>query len=213
MVCALAAMAMAAGINFYMIIASRTKVARSTAQAPNAQVAIVLGARVFENGVLSDVVADRVDTAIELYRLGKVKKLLLTGDHGQTTYDEVNAMRRYVLSNGIPSQDIFLDHAGFSTFDSMYRARDVFKVKDALVVTQRFHLARSVYTANSLGVNATGIPADRHIYAKAMIFDIREALARIKAFSQIHITRAKPKFLGPKIPITGDGRKTNDRPE
>jgi SanA protein len=169
-----------------------------------------LGALVFRSGNLSDVLADRVDTGIDLYRAKKVDKILLTGDHGRVGYDEVNAMRRYALKQGIPPEDIFMDHAGFSTYESMFRARDVFKVKSAIVVTQRFHLARSVYTARALGIRATGIEADRHIYRNAIFNELREVMARTKAFIEVNITHPKPKFLGPQIPITGDGRLTND---
>ncbi|HZD60917.1 MAG TPA: ElyC/SanA/YdcF family protein [Anaerolineae bacterium] len=197
--------------NIEIVRGGRAGIIQSVDEAPSSQVAIVLGARVLNSGRVSYVLRDRLDTGIDLYRVGKVKKLLLTGDHGRTTYDEANSMRRYVLSKGIPPEDVFMDHAGFNTYDSMYRARDVFEVKDAIVVTQKFHLARSVYTARALGIRAVGIPADKHIYTKALLFDAREVLARTKAFIQLQITNPKPKFLGPKIPITGDGRHTNDK--
>lgn len=197
-------------VNLKIIRGGQVAIVQSIDEAPSSQVAIVLGARVFHGGRLSYVLADRVDTGIDLYRAGKVKKLLLTGDHGRTAYDEVNSMRRYALSKGVPPEDIFMDHAGFNTYDSMYRARDVFEVKSAIIVTQKFHLARSVYTARALGIDAVGVPADKHIYMKAALFDAREVLARVKAFVQIHVAHPKPRFLGPKIPITGDGRLTND---
>ncbi len=180
-------------------------------EASQAPVAIVPGAKVLKNERLSDMLADRVITGIDLYKKGKVKKLLLTGDHGQTSYDEVNSMRKYALERGVPAGDIFMDHAGFSTYDSMYRARDVFGVKRAVIVTQDFHLARSVYTARELGIDASGVSADRHIYAGVVLNEAREALARVKAFIQLTITHPRPKYLGPKIPITGDGRLTNDK--
>jgi len=122
----------------------------SIEEAPAADAAIVLGAKVFKSGALSQVLADRMDTGIELYQKGKVKKLLLTGDHGQTSYDEVNAMRRYALERGVPDEDIFMDHAGFSTYDSMYRARDVFMVRKAIIVTQEFHLSRALFIARAV---------------------------------------------------------------
>lgn len=197
--------------NVKIVRGGQAGVIQSIEDAPSSQVAIILGAKVFDGDRLSDVLADRVSTGVDLYYAGKVKKLLLTGDHGRTSYDEVNSMRRYALARGVPSQDIFMDHAGFNTYDSMYRGRDVFEVKSAVVVTQKFHLARSVYIARVLGIDAVGIPADKHIYMKAMLFDAREVLARVKAFIQLHITHPKPRFLGPKIPITGDGRLTNDR--
>jgi SanA protein len=179
----------------------------SAKDAPQAECAIVLGALV-SNGVPSAPLADRLNTGIELYKTGKVKKLLLSGDHGQTTYDEVNAMRKYCLDRGVPDQDIFMDHAGFDTYETMYRARDVFKVTDCLVVTQDFHLPRAVYTARALGLNATGVPTAPWTYGGEWRFALREWPARVKAVFQLHVTHPKPRYLGPAIPIDGDGRTT-----
>jgi SanA protein len=172
-------------------------------EAPYAQVAIVLGARVYPGGGLSPMLRDRVETGVRLYEAGRVDKLLLSGDHGQDSYDEVNAMLRYARDRGVPDQDIFTDHAGFSTYDTMYRARDVFLVKDALVVTQRFHLARAVYTARALGLDAVGVAADIQPYQNERRFAMRDWLARVKAFGTLHITKPEPRFLGPEIPIDG----------
>lgn len=198
------------GSNLAIILGVKPHIVETANEVPSAQVAIILGAKVFDTGTISDVLVDRLDTGIDLYGQGKVKKLLLTGDHGRVIYDEVNTMRKYALSKGVPAKDIFMDHAGFDTYDSMYRARDVFDVKNAIVVTQEFHLSRSVYTARALGIDAIGVPADRHIYIKALNFEVRETLARAKAFIELRVTHPKPRFLGPKIPITGDGRLTND---
>lgn len=176
------------------------------AEAPEAQTAIVLGAKVYADGTPSPMLTDRLETAVALYRAGKVHKLLLSGDHGQVTYDEVNAMLRYVVRRGVPEEDVFTDHAGFSTYETMYRARDVFKVTTALVVTQRFHLSRAVYIARSLGLQAWGVTADLRPYFDERRFAAREWPARMKAFFQLHVT--KPRYLGPAIPIDGDGRAT-----
>ena len=178
------------------------------ADAPQAKVAIVLGARVYQDGTPSAMVADRLDTAIQLYKSGKVQKLLISGDHGTTTYDEVNAMLKYCVDRGIPDQDVFTDHAGFDTYDTMYRARDVFKVTDCLVVTQGFHLPRAVYTARHLGLDATGVAADIQTYPSEWKSSLREWAARVKAIWQLGVTHPKPRFLGPAIPIDGDGRAT-----
>jgi SanA protein len=186
----------------------RSRIAASQQAAPKAKVAIVLGALVLPSGNPSDMLADRLDTGIALYKAGKVQKLLLSGDHGQTTYDEVNAMRQYCLARGVADQDIFMDHAGFDTYDTMYRARDVFKVTDCLVVTQGFHLPRAVYTARALGLDATGVSADLHSYPNEWRFSLREWPARVKAFFQLYVLHSKPKYLGPAIPIDGDGRAT-----
>lgn len=178
----------------------------------SAHTAIVLGAKVYQNGRLSGMLEDRVRTGLDLYRKGKVKKLLVSGDHGQIRYDEVNAMRKYLLARRVPAKDIFMDHAGFNTYDSMYRARDVFEVDDAIIVTQKFHLDRAVYIARHLGLKASGIAADRREYLKISRIrsDLREIFAKVKAFLYVRIFRPKPKYLGEKIPIGGDGRRTKD---
>lgn len=176
-----------------------------------AQAALVLGAYVFPDGTPSTMVEDRLITAYDLYQAGKVKKILISGDHGQIEYDEVNAMRRYLEAKGVPTEDIFMDHAGFDTYDSMYRARDVFQVDSAIVVTQAFHLPRAVWLARRLGLEAEGVVADRWEYAGAKYYATREVLARVKAFGE-WASRQKPTFLGPVIPITGDGRATHDQP-
>ncbi|WP_418791942.1 SanA/YdcF family protein [Phosphitispora sp. TUW77] len=176
---------------------------------PEADAAIVLGARVYKNGGLSPVLADRLDTGIELYTEGKVKKLLLTGDHGQASYDEVNNMRLYALEQGVPETDIFMDHAGFSTYESMYRARDIFQVKKAIIVTQDFHLPRALYVAQALGLHASGVSADKREYIGEDYLRLREILANTKAVLQL-LVHDKPTYLGPEIPIWGDGRVTKD---
>lgn len=194
--------------NLVIVLSARDVMVDRPEDAPQAEAAIVLGARVYPSGTPSPMLADRLETGVRLYRMGKVQKLLLSGDHGQTTYDEVNAMLQYVTERGIPEEDVFTDHAGFSTYDTMYRARDVFQVKTALVVTQRFHLARAVYTARTLGLEATGVEADIQAYADEQRVAMRDWLARVKAFVQLHITRPEPRYLGPTIPIDGDGRAT-----
>ncbi len=180
-------------------------------RAPEAHTAIVLGAYVYPEGDLSAMLEDRVSTAVELYQQGKVRKLLMTGDHGQESYDEVNQMRLYAERLGVPPEDIFMDHAGFKTYESMYRADRVFQVKSALVVTQHFHLARAVFLARSRGIDATGVIADRRPYYRVKYNELREIPARAKDYLQVHVTKPLPTFLGPIIPIEGDGRTTHDR--
>jgi SanA protein len=149
---------------------------------------MVLGAQT-RGTTLSDVLKDRVDGGIALKQAGKGDKLLLTGDHGELYYDEVNAMRLYVLANApeIQHEDIFMDHAGFNTWDSMYRARDVFEVKELLIVTQEFHISRAVCMARSLGINAVGygLPEDRFRKMSLQAWRTREFFARIKALYSI----------------------------
>jgi SanA protein len=178
--------------------------------APRAQAALVLGAQVYRDGRPSIMLADRVTAAEELYRAGRVDKLLLSGDHGRVEYDEVATMKRLLLGRGIPAEDIFTDHAGFDTWDSAQRARRVFDVDSVVVVTQRFHMARALYDARHAGLDATGYVADKRQYGKIMgKLRLREAAARVKTLGDV-VTGADPHFLGPVIPITGDGRTSWD---
>ncbi len=197
------------GINAYVSHRAKPAIYADISRIPSAYTALILGAKVHGGGRLSNMLEDRVLTGLELYRQGKVEKLLLSGDHGRQAYDEVNAMRDYLLKQGVPAQDIFMDHAGFDTYSSMYRARDVFQVRDVIVVTQAFHLPRAVFLARSLGLEAVGLVADRRTYTQASRLKsaVREPLARVKSFLET-LLRVKPKYLGDAIPITGDGRQT-----
>ncbi|MEW8977908.1 MAG: ElyC/SanA/YdcF family protein [Symbiobacterium sp.] len=183
----------------------------SAADAQPAQVALVLGAGVTSDGRPTPMLRDRLEAALELYQTGKVRKLLLSGDHSRADYDEVNAMRRYLEERGVPPEDLFLDHAGFDTYDSMYRAGAIFQVRDVIVVTQEFHLPRALWIATRLGLDAQGVPADRFRYGVERAYAAREFAARVKAFAEVTLRR-RPVFLGPVIPISGDGRATHDQP-
>lgn len=198
-----------AGVNLRVYGGGKAHIV-AAGQVEAAQAAIVLGALVYPDGRVSPMVADRLEAAYALYQGGKVQKILITGDHGRIDYDEVNTMRRYLEEKGVPSSDIFMDHAGFDTYDSMYRARAVFQVRSAVIVTQRFHLPRAVYIARQLGLDAQGVEADRFIYADNARYELREMAARLKAFGEVTLRR-KPVFLGPVIPISGDGRATHDQ--
>jgi vancomycin permeability regulator SanA len=168
--------------------------------APSAPVALVFGAGVGVDGTLSPMLADRVRAAVQLYQAGRVVKLLMTGDNSRTDYDEVTAMRRYAVERGVPAGDITLDYAGFNTYDSCYRARAIFGVTRAVLVTQRYHLPRAVYTCRQLGVDADGLGTpDWENYSFQIMgpYAAREALATLKALWQIHVTRPLPTFLGP----------------
>lgn len=175
-----------------------------------APVAIVLGAGVKSDGKPSDALADRLEQALELYRTGKAKKLLLTGDHGTQEYDETNCMRRWVLVRGVKEEDVFCDHAGFSTHDSLARARQVFGVRRAIVVTQAFHLPRALYTAAAMGIEAQGVACDRREYQKGLWYALRETGSRTKAFVQSGLLHCAPRVGGAPIPIEGDGRESWD---
>jgi len=183
----------------------------SVSSAPQKQAALILGARILGKNTVSHILADRLETGIALYNAGKVQKLLISGDHGQRNYDEVNVMRRYLLASGIPPEDIFMDHAGFDTYDSVYRAKEVFGVESMLIVTQRFHLYRGLFIARSLNIDAAGVDSSLREYnAETQLRnDFREVLARVKAYADVLLV-AKPTFLGTKMPISGDGRMTID---
>ncbi|MCD1259006.1 YdcF family protein [Paenibacillus athensensis] len=183
----------------------------SAGQAPVADAILVLGAYVRPNGEPSGMLADRLETALQLYEAGAAPKILVSGDHGRKEYDEVNTMREYLEQRGVPSASIFMDHAGFSTYESMYRARDIFQVREVTVVTQGYHLPRALFAARQLGLNAHGVAADLHRYGGMPRFEAREVVARAKDALYAGVLRPKPTFLGREIPITGDGRATHDR--
>jgi SanA protein len=170
-------------------------------------VAIVLGASVLRDGTPSDILRDRLETAFELYQRGEVRVFLLSGDNGQVDYNEVNAMKQYLLDKHVPPENIFLDHAGFDTYDSLYRAKHIFGVTSAHVVTQTYHLNRALYIGRKLGLVLNGVPADRQPYVKAQWFALRETLANVKAVWDITVG-TKPTYLGDPVDVTGDGRVT-----
>lgn len=178
--------------------------ATSVLNVPRTEVALVLGASVFR-GSPSPILAERADTAIALYKAGKVSKILVTGDNGALTHDEVTPVRKYLLDAGVGEQDIFLDHAGFDTYSSMYRARDVFLAHSLTIVTQDFHLPRALWIARQLGLEAYGVVAEGGEHSP---YDyVREIPASIKAFLDVLVAR-EPKYLGPELPLSGNGEET-----
>jgi vancomycin permeability regulator SanA len=168
---------------------------------------LVLGCGVRDDGTPSPMLRDRLLTAIALYEAGAAPKLLMSGDHGRDDYDEVNAMKNFAIGQGVPAEDIFLDHAGFSTYDSVYRAQAVFCVERAIIVTQRYHLYRALYIARRLGLDAVGVDACLQTYSGQTARDVREVLARCKDLCKC-VFRPEPTFLGDQIPIDGDGNAT-----
>ena len=170
---------------------------------------LVLGCLVKSDGAPSDMLHDRLQRGVELYDMGAAPKILMTGDHGRDDYDEVAAMKRFAVEAGVPSENVFMDHAGFSTYESMYRARDIFQAKKILIVTQEYHLYRAIYIAESLGLEAYGVASDYRSYSGQLSRDVREMLARVKDFGT-SLLQPKPTFLGEAIPIWGDGNLTND---
>ena len=173
----------------------------------HAQVAIVPGALVQLDGQMSGMLEDRVDGAIALYRAGKVDKILVSGDHGRLGYDETDTMRDALLANGIPARAIFTDYAGFDTWSTMDRAREIFDVESAVVVTQGFHMSRALYLAKSAGIEAQGLVADQSGYGSTgEESEVREVLARVKGVREGVMHSSV--MGGPKLPITGDGRSS-----
>ncbi len=170
---------------------------------------LVLGCLVWDNGQPSHMLEDRLRMGVELYELGAAPKLLMSGDHGRVEYDEVAAMKQYAVDAGISSEHVFMDHAGFSTYESIYRAKDIFQAKKILIVTQEYHLYRALHIANRLGLEAYGVSSDYRTYVGQSMRDLREILARVKDFGT-GIFKPKPTYLGDAIPISGNGDLTND---
>lgn len=170
---------------------------------------LVLGCQVKDDGKPSHMLADRLKRGIELYNVGAAPKMLMSGDHGREEYDEVNVMKDYAVARGVPSEDVFMDHAGFSTYESLFRARDVFCADKVIIVTQEYHLYRALYIAEKLGIDAYGVSCDYRTYYGQFMREIREILARDKDFIKL-IFRPEPTFLGDEIPVSGNGDLTND---
>ena len=170
---------------------------------------LILGCGVREDDTPSLMLRDRLEAGIALYEARAAEKLLMSGDHGRKEYDEVNTMKDFAMERGIPSEDIFMDHAGFSTYDSMYRARDVFCAKKVIIVTQAYHLPRALYVAEKLGLEAYGVAALDVNYHGQMYRELREMLARAKDFCSAWLQPA-PKYLGEAIPVSGNGDLTNE---
>lgn len=180
----------------------------SVAEVPEAEVAIVPGALVQPNGEMSGMLGDRVEQALRLWRAGKVEKILVSGDHGSWKYDEPDTMRIALVKGGVPPRDVFEDHAGFDTWQTMERARSIFRVDHAVVVTQGFHMPRALFLAEQAGIDATGLVSDLHRYGyQEKKSEVREVLSRVKAIYDV--TFDTPAMAGPKIPIaTTDGRES-----
>ena len=176
-------------------------------------VIIVMGAGVRKDGEPSQILKDRLDTCINIYKSGIGEKILLTGDHGTNKYDEVRAMKIYLMNNcDIDEKNVFMDHAGFNTYDSIYRANHIFKVSKAIIVSNEYHLPRVLYLAEKHKIQAYGIESDLSTYANIDYYVLREKLAQFKDFIKINILKSSPKYYGDIIPINcSDGRLTDDK--
>ena len=179
------------------------------AQLDDVDCILVLGCGVKADGTPSLMLRDRLERSVQLYQQGVAPKLLMSGDHGQEDYDEVGAMKRYAMDAGVPSSDVFMDHAGFSTYESMYRAKEVFQAEKIVIVSQEYHLYRAIYIAQALGMEAYGVAADGQDYAGQWGRDVREVLARVKDFFTA-LLQPMPTYLGEAVPVSGDGNVTND---
>jgi SanA protein len=175
----------------------------------NSDCILILGAGVWSGGRPSYMLEDRLLQGIDLYENGASDRLLMSGDHSRKEYDEVNVMKQFAIDRGINSEHIFMDHAGFSTYESLYRARDVFHADRIIIVTQKYHLYRALYIAEKLGLEAYGVASDPRQYVGQEIRNLREILARVKDFFTV-IFKPEPTYLGETIPLSGKGDLTND---
>lgn len=202
------------GINAYVKGASADRIllTEDAAALSDVDCILVLGCFVHENGRPSDMLADRLQRGIELYESGTAPKLLMSGDHGQKEYNEVGTMKKIAIEAGVPSEDVFMDHAGFSTYESVYRAKKIFEADKIVIVTQKYHLYRALHIAEALGIEAYGVASDYHTYAGQSYREAREILARVKDFAKSAF-KPEPTFLGEAIPVSGNGDITNDEDE
>lgn len=201
----------AAGVNIHIYNQTKAHIVTEDTMGDFAPDCIlVLGAGVRPDGTPSHMLTDRLLTGISLYEAGVSPKLLMSGDHGTVEYDEVNCMKDFATEKGVPSADVFMDHAGFSTYDSLARAKEVFGAKKVVIVTQKYHLYRALYIAQSLGLEAVGVSADLRTYSGQIIRDFREILARTKDFAYT-VIKPNPVYLGDPISLNGSGDVTNDK--
>ena len=198
------------GINLYVRISTNKQIIKENDYTALSDVdcIIILGVGIWKDKP-SPMLEDRLLEGIKLYQNSVSDKIIMSGDHGRREYDEVNIMKNYAIEKGIPSENIFMDHAGFSTYESIYRAKDIFEAKKVVIVTQEYHLYRALYIANQLGLEAYGVGADPRKYVGATYRELREILARDKDFIKC-IFKPEPTYLGDTIPVSGNGDITND---
>jgi vancomycin permeability regulator SanA len=170
---------------------------------------LVLGCSVRPGGVPSDMLRDRLTVGVDLYKGGASPKMIMSGDHGNVDYDEVNVMKRFAKDAGVPSEDVFMDHAGFSTYESVVRAKEIFGAKKVIIVTQKYHLYRALYIAQAIGLEAYGVDAELNRYYGQTMRDLREIAGRNKDFFGC-LFNVPTTYMGEKIPLDGSGDITND---
>jgi len=198
-------------INFFVKATTKEQILteNEASKLENIDCILVLGAGIWGNKP-SPMLEDRLLQAISLYKKNVSAKIIMSGDHGREEYDEVNIMKDFAIEKGVPSENIFMDHAGFSSYESIYRAKEIFQAKKIVIVTQEYHLYRAIYIANQLDIESYGVGADPRKYVGAAYREIREILARNKDFVQC-IFKPKPTYLGDTIPVSGSGDVTNDK--
>lgn len=207
----LLAAVLALGLNYYVkSMAAKDIYQPDALPAQSYDCILILGCGVLPSGEPTAMLKDRLLRGIELYEDGAAPKIVVSGDHGQTDYDEVNTMKDFLIKAGVPSEDIFMDHAGFSTYESIYRARDVFQAQKLIIVTQEYHLYRALYLAEALDLDAVGVHADLRTYRGQTYRELREIAARDKDFV-FAVLQPLPTYLGEAIPVSGNGNITNDK--
>ena len=208
LVCVLLA---AAGLNLYVVSSAKPYILTESeaSELEDVDCIIVLGALVYSDGTMSDVLRHRVEMGTALFEAGVSDRILMSGDHSRPGYDEVGTMKDYAVAAGVDPDCVFKDHAGLDTYSTMYRAKEIFQAEKVVVVTQAFHVSRAVYLARSLGLEAYGVACDRGEYTHKVRNELRETLARVKAVWSA-VTQPEPKFLGDAIPIWGPGSATDD---
>ena len=199
------------GINLYVKLSTKNQIITNNdySNLKDIDCIIVLGAGVWGDNP-SPMLEDRLLQGIDLYKNNVSNKIIMSGDHGQEEYDEVNVMKKFAIEKGVPSENIFMDHAGFSSYESIYRAKEIFGAKKIVIVTQKYHLYRALYIANKLELDAYGVNSDPREYVGATYRELREILARNKDFVKC-IFKPEPTFLGDTIPVSGSGDVTNDK--
>ena len=197
-------------LNYHVKISTQNQILNKNdeKELENVDCIIILGAAIWGDKP-SPMLEDRLNEGIRLYKEGIANKIIMSGDHGSKEYDEVNIMKKYAIEQGIPSEDIFMDHAGFSTYESIYRAKEIFDAKKIIIVTQKYHLYRALYISNKLGIDSYGVASDPRTYVGETYRELREILARDKDFFKC-IFKPEPKYLGDTIPVSGNGNSTND---